>query len=141
MATFGADEMIGKTLIAKENLIAYYGSPGSKSIFQIYKGQNVGLVFSWINKNTPKGALYWMFHDHDNKPYYVLHDPNKVGLSLVDQATTKSDQQKATEATEAAKKESEGAIPYYIEKFGKPVLITIFVLGVAKIMYDGRDKN
>lgn len=141
MATFNADEMIGKTLIAKQNVIAYYGAPGSKSIFQIFKGQNLGLVFSWINKNTPNGALYWMFHDHDNKPYYVLHDPNKIALNLIDQATTKSDQQKATEATEAAKKESEGTIPYYVEKWGKPVLITIFVLGIAKIVYDDRHRD
>ncbi len=141
MATFSADQMIDKTLLAKENLIAFYGAPNSKSIFQIFKGQNAGKVFSWTNKNTPKGQLYWEFMDSNNRPYFILHDSNKLGMSLTDQASTLSDQEKAKQLADDLKKKTQGAIPYYIDKYGKPVLLIGLGLGILKILYDGRNKS
>lgn len=141
MATYTADQMVGKTLVAKSNIIAFYGYPASNSIFQIYAGQNVGIVNSWVNQNTPNGQLYWQFYDSNNKAYYVLQDPNKIGLNLVDQASTTSEETQAADITAAATEAQEGTIPYYIQLYGKPILAVVAGLALIKILYNGRNKN
>jgi hypothetical protein len=121
MATYTADQFIGKTLRATNTIIAHYGNPTGKTTFKIYKGQNVGVVDSWIIKNTPDHKLWWQFRDSKNLIYYVPHA--NLELTEYDKGTMQSVEDKIKEQKEKEEKEKNSGVAYYIEKWGKRVLI------------------
>lgn len=123
MATYTADQFIGKTLVAQKNVTAFYGGPGSKNIFVIFKGQNIGVVYAWVIKNTPDHKLWWQFQDKNGIFYFVPGDPNYVGMNEYDKKTIPSVEQKVQAEKDKAKKDEDGKVLYYIQKWGKKILI------------------
>jgi hypothetical protein len=115
-----ADKIIGKTLFAAKQLDKLNSNLVKIGVFA--KGSSVGVVYSYIVRN---GSVYWMFYDIMNKPYYVKQTADSFKFSGgVSEAFNKQQLEK-----EKQLKEDKGAIPYYIEKYGKWVLIA--VVGVA----------
>lgn len=135
MSTYTADQIIGKTLVAKKDTTGYYGSPLSDKTFKIFAGQNVGKVYSYVQKTSPDGKLYWMFYDSANKPYYVQHN-DAISMNMVDSAMTKTQEEIIKEKKEQQEKEEKGAILYYGEKVGKNLLLLagVALLGKYVIM-------
>jgi len=114
MPEISADKIIGKTLFAKKNLTRLNSS--LVKIGTIVAGSPVGEVYSWIQRN---GKLYWSFNDFSNKPYYVLHTPDSFKFTGdVKQVIQENKQEK-----ENIQKEEKGSIPFYIEKYGKVILL------------------
>jgi hypothetical protein len=114
MPEITADKIIGKTLFAKKDLTRLNGS--LVKIGTIVAGSPVGEVYSWIQRN---GKLYWSFNDFSNKPYYVLHTPDSFKFTGdVKQVIQENKQEK-----ENIQKEQKGSIPFYIEKYGKVILL------------------
>jgi hypothetical protein len=114
MPEITADKIIGKTLFAKKNLTRLNGS--LVKIGTIVAGSPVGEVYSWIQRG---GKLYWAFNDFSNKPYYVLHTPDSFKFTGdVKQAVEKQKQE-----IENIQKQEKGSIPFYIEKYGKLILL------------------
>lgn len=108
-----ADKIIGKTLFAKKQIDKLNSSLQKIGIFKA--GDSVGKVFSYIVRG---GQVYWSFNDPFGKPYLVKHDSTAFQFSSgVKEAVQREEQEKVEE-----EKERKGAVPYYIEKYGKWVL-------------------
>ena len=114
MPEITADKIIGKTLFAKKNLTRLNGS--LVKIGTIVAGSPVGEVYSWIQRG---GKLYWAFNDFSNKPYYVLHTPDSFKFS----GDLKQAVEKQKQEIENIQKQEKGSIPFYIEKYGKLILL------------------
>ena len=109
-----ADKLIGKTLFAKKDLTRL--NSNFVKIGTIVAGSPVGQVYSYIQRG---GRVYWQFIDFNNKPYYVLHTADSFKFSGdVKQAIEEKKQE-----IEKLAKETKGSIPFYIEKYGKLILI------------------
>jgi hypothetical protein len=114
MPELSADKIIGKTLFAKKQLEKLNSNLTNIGTFA--KGSSVGVVYSYIMRN---GSVYWLFYDAANKPYYVKHSADSFEFSGgVQDALTQQQLDK-----EKALKEQKGAVPYYIEKYGKWILL------------------
>lgn len=114
MPEITADKIIGKTLFAKKDLTRL--NSAMVKIGTIVKGSPVGQVYSYIQKG---GKLYWMFYDFGNKPYYILHTADSFKFSGdVKQAV---EQQK--KEVEKVEKQEKGSVAFYIEKYGKVILL------------------
>jgi len=75
MPTFSADQIVGKSLIAKKTVTVYdlpFYAPGAKVITQVRPGQTLGVVFSYVG-GTPGKPLNWEFKGNAGKMYYVPH--------------------------------------------------------------------
>lgn len=117
---FTADQIIGKKLYAKQ--------PVSRLSYSFNKTGTiqpgfVGVVFSYVTR--PDG-IYWIITG-GSSGFLVKHDPTKLSLDPVErkQLEIKQQAQKEKELIE-----TKGAIPFYIEKYGRWVLIA----GVASIV-------
>jgi hypothetical protein len=114
MPEITADKIIGKTLFAKKNLTRLNGS--LVKIGTIVAGSPVGQVYSYIQNG---GKLYWMFYDFANKPYYVLHTSDSFKFT----GDLKEASEKQKQEIENIQKEEKGSVPFYIEKYGKVILL------------------
>ena len=114
MPEITADKIIGKTLFAKKDLSRLNSS--LVKIGTIVAGSPVGQVYSYIQRG---GKVYWQFIDFNNKPYFVLHTSDSFKFSGdVKQAIEEKKQE-----IEKVAKEQKGSVPFYIEKYGKVILL------------------
>jgi hypothetical protein len=114
MPEITADKIIGKTLFAKKDLTRLNSS--LVKIGTIVKGSPVGQVYSYIQRD---GKVYWQFIDFNNKPYLVLHTADSFKFS----GDVKEAVEKQKSEAEKIEKEEKGSVPFYIEKYGKTILI------------------
>lgn len=114
MPEISADKIIGKTLFAKKDLTRLNSS--LVKIGTIVAGSPVGQVYSYIQRG---GKVYWQFIDFNNKPYFVLHTADSFKFS----GDVKQAVQQQKQEVEKLEKETKGSIPFYIEKYGKWILI------------------
>lgn len=114
MPEITADKIIGKTLFAKKNLTRLNSS--LVKIGTITAGSPIGQVYSYIQRG---GNVYWQFIDFNNKPYFILHTSDSFKFTGdVKQAVEKQKQE-----IEKIQKQEKGSIPFYIEKYGKLILL------------------
>jgi len=114
MPEISADKIIGKTLFAKKNLTRLNSS--LVKIGTITAGSPVGQVYSYIQRG---GKVYWQFIDFNNRPYFVLHTPDSFKFT----GDVRQAVQQQKREVEKVEKEEKGSIPFYIEKYGKWILI------------------
>lgn len=134
MATYSLADLIDKTLYAKKAVVKLFGDPSKPTSKEtIGAGGLIGKLYSWVWGGANKNILYLMFYNtkvgtpNYNKPYYVVANGNALDEKYVQHQGVKSIEQKEKEALEAAKKKQNGAIAYYIEKWGT----TVLTVGVA----------
>lgn len=114
MPEITADKIIGKTLFAKKNLTRLNSS--LVKIGTITAGSPIGQVYSYIQRG---GNVYWQFIDFNNKTYFILHTPDSFKFTGdVKQAVEKQKQE-----IENIQKQEKGSISFYIEKYGKLILL------------------
>lgn len=76
--TFNADQVIGKTLYALQDLPIYRDpSDSANSVFTVKRGSPVGVVYSYLSPKEGRSYLYWVFKDTGGREYYAIH---KQGL-------------------------------------------------------------
>lgn len=114
MPEITADKIIGKTLFAKKDLIRLNSS--LVKIGTIVAGSPVGQVYSYIQRG---GKVYWQFIDFNNKPYFVLHTADSFKFS----GDVKKAVEQQKKEVEKVQKQEKGSVPFYIEKYGKWILI------------------
>ena len=120
MPELSADKIIGKTLFAAKQVEKL--NSNLTNIGNFAKGSSVGVVYSYIIRN---GSVYWLFYDVSNKPYYIKHSADSFKFSGgVSEALQQQQLEKEKQLIQ-----DKGAVPYYIEKYGKWVLLA--VVGVA----------
>lgn len=74
MATYSADQIIGKTLIAKKPIkLKRIASDTATVIYTVDPGQSVGKVESYLLPSANRSSLYWQFMDENNRAYYAEH--------------------------------------------------------------------
>jgi hypothetical protein len=124
MPEVNAGQIIGKTLFAKKQLDKLNSSLQKIGTFPA--GQSVGVVYSYIQRN---GIVYWMFYDAMKRPYYVKHSADSFQFSGgVKEAFEKESAEKEKELIQ-----QKGAVPYYIEKYGKWVLGAIVAVSLFRV--------
>lgn len=103
MAAYDVTQLVGKTMKATGN-VPLYRVPldSAPSVFTVKPGQSIGVVYSYLLPKEGRTALYLMFYDSANKPYYMRWGaPVDTGF-LKDQGV-KSDEQLQAEKTDANK--------------------------------------
>ena len=109
MPTFNADQIIGKTLIAKKPIDIYRsGTDGANVVYTVSTGQSIGKVFSYLLPGSNRNNLYWQYVDSNGRYYYTMHEIGAYDVKdLQDQgALTIQEQQQAAEAAAAAEAEA-----------------------------------
>ena len=123
MPELSADKIIGKTLFAEKQLDKLNSNLTKIGTFA--KGSSVGVVYSYILRN---GSVYWMFYDVSNKPYYVKHTADSFKFSGgVSEAAQQQQLEKEKQLIQ-----DKGVVPYYIEKYGKWVLLAFVGVAIFK---------
>lgn len=117
---FTADQIIGKKIYAKQ--------PVSRLSYSMMKTGTIqpgfiGVVFSYITR--PDG-VYWIIGGGPSG-FLVKHDAARLSLDPFERKALEVKQQLEKDKQE---KETKGTIPFYIEKYGRWVLIA----GVASIV-------
>jgi hypothetical protein len=118
---FTADQIINKRIRAK--LPVKKLSSNLKEIGTIQPGI-IGTVFSYIVRD---GVVYWMIgNDFKKGAFLVKHNSRAIAL---DEADREEIERKEKEKRESEEIEQKGTIPFYIEKYGK----TLLLFGLAGI--------
>lgn len=99
--TFSADDIIGKTLTAKQPVNIYRYDNWETPVYTVKAGQPVGVVFSYLAPNDTRPELLWMFYDANKKPYYAKHKAGAYSVkSLKEQGVlTEQEQAEANQST------------------------------------------
>jgi hypothetical protein len=100
MAEYTADQIIGKTLIAREPVRIYRtASDGATAVYTVSPGDPVGTVTSYLLPSGSRSSLFWTFQDNNARPYYTVHKIGRYDVSSLQQqgALTLAQQQQALE--------------------------------------------
>ena len=120
-----ADQVIGKTLIAKTSVpLKRYAQASAPVIYTVGLGKVVGIVYSWVQDG---GTLYWAFYDQNNVPYYAEHKVGRFSVQALQQqgAQTLEDIKEAQDA-------AENPISTTIAKILKPVTYGLAAFFIIK---------
>ena len=111
-----ADQVVGKTLIAKKSVSLKRTAQASAPVIYTAKpGQIVGTVYSWVMQGT---TLYWAFYDDKNLPYYAEHRPGLFSVEALQQQGAQTLEDIQNEQAQAA-----NPVTYAIEKITKPLVL------------------
>jgi len=120
MPTVSADKIIGKSLVAKVTIGKLNGALIKIGTFPA--GSNIGNVYSYIQRN---GQLYWMIQPTYGDPFYVLHGPGRFEINEGIKDAIKDQQNEREREQRESEIAAKGAVPYYIEKYGKFILLVV----------------
>lgn len=102
MATYSANEIIGKTLIARRPVNLYRAAnDNAQSIYEVEPGQNVGKVYSYLSPGDTRSVLYWQFYDQNGRPYYAKHLTGNFDISSLSEQGALTVEEQAEQAAEA----------------------------------------
>lgn len=127
MPTFSAAEIVGKTLIAKQNVKVFNApsyTPGAQQVATVRAGEPVGVVFSWTGGKAGQ-PLNWQFND-GNRFFYVEHRSGAFDVSALKQQGALT----PTEKAELQRKENQTLPEQIFEGLGKGAR-NVFFAGVA----------
>ena len=131
MATFNAEQIIGKTLIAKRTIgLKSLPSDASPVAVSVSPGQPLGTVVSYVNPSAGRTSLYWQISSNAGKNYWVKHETGAFDISDLKLQGAKTAEEILAEKKAAEEKEN-SPIVYYFKKMVVPVLITAAVIYVA----------
>ena len=111
---FKASDIINKRIYARGTVPRL--NYALQKVGEFKTGQLIGTVFSWIERAD---GLYWMIGG-GSTGFVVKHDKTKISLDPVERRELEVKKNLETEKQKIA---DQGAIPYYIEKYGKWVLL------------------
>jgi hypothetical protein len=124
-----ADKILGKGLIAKIKVPKLNGS--LQVIGEFLPGEAVGVVYSYIQRGT---KLYWQIQPTFGQTYYVEHTNKSFELTDdIQNAIRKQELEREKEKREN-EIEIKGAIPYYIEKYGKILILAVAGIVIIKTL-------
>jgi hypothetical protein len=120
MPTVTADKIIGKGLIAKVDIPKLNSSLIKIGTFKA--GESVGVVYSYIQRG---GNIYWLFQPTNQRPYLVEHKANRFIITDDIKNVIRQQQLEREKELREIEIEEKGVIPYYIEKYGKYLVLVI----------------
>ena len=132
MPTYSADQIIGKTLIAKKSVtLKRHPSASGKAVYTAPPGSSLGTVQTWVHENGPGTPLWWSFLDSAGRPYYIRHEENAFDVKhLKDQGaiTVKEQTEKQEREAESGASSMFPSIPNPFDGFGE---------GMGKVLATG----
>lgn len=125
--TFNADQVIGKTLMAKKN-IALKNLPqdAAPTVATVAPGQPVGSVYSYVNPAPGRTNLYWQITS-SGKAYWVKHEIGAFDVSNLKVQGVKTSEQVLAEKRAIEEKENDPVL-YYFKKIGLPIALGVGVV-------------
>lgn len=118
MPTYSANQIVGKTLIAKKPVaIKRLPSKSAPTVYTVPVGSTVGVVYSWISRD---GLVWWMYYDDKGNTYYTQHEPGRYDVGALSAQGTQS-----LEQIQEDQKKDDSPVGYYIEKLAKPVVMVV----------------
>lgn len=129
MATFTADQIIGKELFPLVKTSFYTNPNNTKAAGTINAGNSAGFVYSWVKDAS--GNLYWTFIDQNKKPYYIRHRAGLFDINALKTQQAKTVEQINKEAADKTLFET-NKVEYYLRKYGLYVLGTIILAAIIK---------
>lgn len=122
---FSADQVVGKTLIAKTSVpLKRMPAASAPVVYTARKGNVVGVVYSWVMDGP---ALYWQFLDQYNKPYYAEHRPGLFSVDALQQQGAQT-----LEDIQEAQQQAQNPIGTTIERIVKPVALAAAAFFIIK---------
>lgn len=109
MPLISADQITGKTLIAKKPVPLYALPDKSKKIATVQPGKPVGVVYSFVG-GKGGAPLFWLFYAKAGgieKAYYAEHDENAFNLPALKEQGVKTTQEIVKEKEEQDKPTSD----------------------------------
>ena len=129
---YGADQIIGKTLYAKQD-VPIYRDPrdDAKPVYTAKKNTPMGIVDTWLAPQPGKRKnLWWGFMDSKGKPFYAEHLEGRYDVdNLKDQGALT-----VKEAIKQKAKENESTKDF-VERLFKYALVAggVYVIGKALV--------
>ena len=129
MPTVSAEKIIGKGLIAKQTVKKLNSL--LQPIGEFSPGDPVGVVYSYIQRG---GKLYWLFQPDFMPPYLVEH--TTTSFEITDDIKNVITKQRLEREKELRDEEIKikGAVPYYVEKYGKFLVLIIAGVYLSKYL-------
>ena len=128
MPTFNAEQILDKTLIARQRVTAYdlpTYTTGAQPLGVVEPGQPVGVVYSYTG-GTADRPLNWQFKTTSGRAYYVAHKPGAFDVSALRQQGVLT-----TQELEQKKEDENKDLPTKIfEGLGRGAR-AVFIAGVA----------
>jgi len=127
-AVVTAADVIGQSLYAVNSSVPVYASDYKTVKYTVAPGQYICTVWSWTEPDS--GGIYWLFYrttdDYNNQiPSFVKQDSN-LSLPALPGILDKIAAQK-----KAAEIQSKGLLQYYLDTYGKWIIIAIVVAVAA----------
>lgn len=129
MPTYSANDIVGKTLIAKR-AVSLKREPAdmSATIYTTKMGETVGVVYSYVTRN---GVVWWMFYDQNHRPYYA-----KQEVGVFDVGALNAQGANSLESVQEQKEAAADPLAFYANKLIKPVVWTVVAYFVFKAVLD-----
>lgn len=151
MASYSADQIIGKNLVAKRSVaLKRLPQASAATIYTVAPGNNVGTVYSYVGGREGQ-PLWWQFLDAKGRYYYALHDSAAFSLDVIRDQGAMSEAEQAKEQAEKKKQEQSGSMfPNFPsagdigKNIGKYVGYGVLIVGAAiavNIMLSGRQRR
>lgn len=124
---FTADQVVGKTLIAKTSVpLKRYAQAAAPVVYTAKKGETVGRVYSWVMEGP---TLWWQFLDQNGSPYYAQH---KTGIFSVEALQQQGAQ--TLEDIKEAQQQAENPVLYTFQKIAQPVALGLAAYFIIKAL-------
>lgn len=139
MKTYSADEIVGKTLIAKNAVFAYdlpTYEPNSKIIGTIKPNTPAGVVFSYVG-GQPNRPLNWQFKGVGGKMYYINHMPGMFDVQALQQQGALTTQEKQEQAQEQNLSTGDKLLSYF-KKTSNVIIFTALGLVALNVILKNR---
>lgn len=118
MPTYTADQIVGRTLIARKKIpIKRLPSKSAATVYTASPGTTVGVVYSWVNGD---GGIWWQYLDQNQKPFYTYHEPGAYDIGALGAQGVES-----LEQVQEQKEKDENPVGYYVTKLLKPVTFAV----------------
>lgn len=137
MPEYSAADIVGQTLYAAKNILAYQlPVDNSPVVGQFLNGQAVGVVAGYVSPDPTKGRnyFYWQIADvYGNPKYWLRHTADSFHYGTLNEAGVQDI------ATKLANEALEN-LPWYeriIQKYGPALLITIAGVTIAAAAVKG----
>lgn len=113
MPNYTADEILGKTLVAKKSTnIVRLPADDATTVYVATPGTTIGTVYSYLLPSDTRESLYWQFYDQNNRAYYVKHKPGQFDISNLSAQGALTIEEKKEQAAAAAETTSDKIFKY-----------------------------
>lgn len=104
MAEYTADQIVGKSLVARERVNIYRSTSDTASpVYTVAAGNSVGTVVSYLLPTGNRMNFFWVFRDSSGREYYTIHQPGRYDIKTLQEQGALTLEQQQQELAEKNK--------------------------------------